>query len=303
MNQLIPEKLVNDSVQRITKRYKISKEKAKEFFLSEAFKNRHFMENVLDFYEKKNFFKWKEYKRIMKKTKKNVYCFLSRHEHESKEKIKEKLDELKKELKKGKKLSETTELHKELLGMHFSSKERIPFYEKFYERIFEVTGKPESVLDASLEFNYFSLPFMKLNPLLFVGIECREELAKEMKEYFHAIKEEGIKAKSFLLDLKELNFNSKKELIELNQGNEFNLAFLLKLISGTERKKGTAKKLIELIPAEILVLSSRKESKTKKENVSFKEKKAMQKFIKENSLYLMKKIEFENETVFITKKE
>ena len=44
-----------DSVGQIVKRYKISPERAEEFFLDEAQKSKAFMENVLEFSEKKNF--------------------------------------------------------------------------------------------------------------------------------------------------------------------------------------------------------------------------------------------------------
>ncbi len=301
----IPEKIVQDSVEKILKRYKISEEKAEEFFLEEAFKNKRFMENVLEFSERKNFGKWREYRKVIKKTKKNVYYFLRQYKHEPEEKIKEKFSELRKALKKEGKLEKTLELHKELLAMHISSKERTESYKNFYEKIFRVTGKPESVLDVSCGFNYFSILFMKLEKLLYAGTEFKKEFVEEMNQYFLLIKNYSeIKAKGFLLDLRERDFETRNELLDLNKGKEFDVAFLLKLIPVMEReKRGSTNGLIEAIPAKWLVLSVSKESMTKKEKIAFKEVKIIKNFIKENNLYLNTKIDFENEIVFITKKE
>jgi 16S rRNA (guanine(1405)-N(7))-methyltransferase len=306
MNEkFIPEKLVQDSVEKIVKRYKISEEQAESFFLEEAFKNKKFIENVMEFYEKKNFRKWKEYRKIMKKTKKIIYYYLRQYKQESPEKVQEKFEELKEKLKKEKKLEKTISLHKELLKMHISSKERVDFYEKFYEKIFAVTGKPESVLDVSCGFNYFSVPLMKLKKVFYIGTEHKKEYVERIHEYFSLIeKYSEIKGKGFLLDLKERDFETRNELMELNKEKEFDLAFLLKLVPVMEReKKDSMENLMDSIPAKWFVLSCSKESMTKKENILFRETSLMNKFIKDNSLYLSAKIEFANEIVFIVKKE
>lgn len=302
---LIPEKIIKNAVQKIVKRYKISAEQAEQIFLDEAVKNKKFMENALEFSEKKNFDKWNEYKKLMKKTKKTIYYFLRQYKQEPEEKIQEKLMELKKALEKEKKLSKTIPLHKELLSMHISSKERINSYEKFYEKIFSVTGIPESILDVSCGFNYFSVPLMKTEKLFYVGTEHKKEFVQRINDYFDLIKKYSeIKGKGILFDLKERDFDSRNELLELNNEKMFDIAFLFKLIPVMEReKKGLTQNLIDVIPAEWIILSASKESMTKKEKISFRETAVINKFIKENALYLSAKIEFENEIIFIVKRE
>jgi 16S rRNA (guanine(1405)-N(7))-methyltransferase len=240
----------------------------------------------------------------MKKTKKSIYYYLRQYKQEEPEKVQEKFSELKEKLKKEKKLEKTISLHKELLKMHISSKERIPFYSKFYEKIFKVTGIPESILDVSCGFNYFSVPFMKFNGF-YAGTEHKKEFVNKINEYFFLIEEfSEIKGKGFLLDLKEKDFDSRNELLELNKGKLFDVAFVLKLIPVMEReKKGLTENLIELIPAKWIVLSCSKESMTKKEDISFRETFLINKFIKENSLYLSSRIDFDNEIVFVVKRE
>jgi len=300
---LIPEKIVKESVEKIVKRYKVSPEQAEEFFLDEAFKNKVFMEKALEFSEKKNFSKWSEYRKVMKKTKKNIYYNLRQYKHESVQEIKEKFDELKKALKK-EKPEKTLDLHKHLLKMHISSKERIEFYPEFYKKIFEVTGKPDSLLDVSTGFNYFSLIFSGLKKLDFVGTEYKKEFVEQMNEYFKLTENSGIKGKGFLLDLKNTDFDTRNELLDLNNGKNFDVVFLLKLIPVIEReKRGLTENLLDLIPAKWIVLSCSKESMTKKEKISFRETGTIKKFIKENSLYLSAQIDFPNEIVFVVKRE
>ena len=50
----------------------------------------------------------------------------------------------------------------EILGVHTSSKERIPHMEAFYQTIFERIGRPKSILDVACAFNPFAFPWMGL---------------------------------------------------------------------------------------------------------------------------------------------
>ena len=49
-----------------------------------------------------------------------------------------------------------------LLSAHTSSRERIPYMEKFYQMIFERIGIPKSILDVACAFNPFAFPWMGL---------------------------------------------------------------------------------------------------------------------------------------------
>ncbi len=49
-----------------------------------------------------------------------------------------------------------------ILGVHTSSKERIPHMETFYQAIFDRIGMPERILDVACAFNPFAFPWMGL---------------------------------------------------------------------------------------------------------------------------------------------
>jgi 16S rRNA (guanine(1405)-N(7))-methyltransferase len=49
-----------------------------------------------------------------------------------------------------------------VLGLHSSTRERLPILDRFYPAIFEVTGHPNSILDLGCGLNPLSLPWMGL---------------------------------------------------------------------------------------------------------------------------------------------
>jgi 16S rRNA (guanine(1405)-N(7))-methyltransferase len=49
-----------------------------------------------------------------------------------------------------------------ILRTHASTRERLPFLREFYEHIFKLTGKPDSILDLACGLHPFSFPWMGL---------------------------------------------------------------------------------------------------------------------------------------------
>ncbi|MCL2361974.1 MAG: hypothetical protein FWC73_09205 [Defluviitaleaceae bacterium] len=63
----------------------------------------------------------------------------------------------------------------DLLALHASTKERLPYYKEFYEFILENTGPIESILDIGCGYNPFSVPLIptKLKAYYAVDIDVR----------------------------------------------------------------------------------------------------------------------------------
>jgi 16S rRNA (guanine(1405)-N(7))-methyltransferase len=53
---------------------------------------------------------------------------------------------------------------RQVLGLHSSSRERLPILDRFYPAIFEVTGRPNTILDLGCGLNPLALPWMGLPP-------------------------------------------------------------------------------------------------------------------------------------------
>ena len=51
-----------------------------------------------------------------------------------------------------------------LLGLHSSTRERLPILDRFYPAIFDITGRPASLLDVGCGLNPLALPWMDLPP-------------------------------------------------------------------------------------------------------------------------------------------
>lgn len=80
--------------------------------------------------------------------------------------------------------------HRRIMKLHISTAERMPFYNQVYKRIFEITGKPESILDIACGLNPLSYPFLGFNVKYF-AYELSETDASFIQKYFDKMKING----------------------------------------------------------------------------------------------------------------
>ncbi|HII15703.1 MAG TPA: hypothetical protein HA362_05305 [Nanoarchaeota archaeon] len=92
------------------------------------------------------------------------------------------------------------EAHKSVLALHLSTKERLPFYETVYQKIFAITGKPSTILDLGCGLNPFSIPFMHIPNLTYYAAELAKADAEFIQEYFTKA---GVRGSTFQMDLTE----------------------------------------------------------------------------------------------------
>ncbi|PIO08523.1 hypothetical protein COU59_01420 [Candidatus Pacearchaeota archaeon CG10_big_fil_rev_8_21_14_0_10_34_12] len=140
------------------------------------------------------------------------------------------------------------------LMKHKSTKERFPYYEEVYGRIFkDFKDKEISLIDLGAGINGFSYGFFKKINLKvkYVGVEAVGQLVKLMNLFF---KENKIKGKSSHLSLFETG--KIKELIKKQKKPR--IIFFMKVIDSLEAvERDYSKKLLrEIIPlSNIIVLS------------------------------------------------
>jgi len=78
-----------------------------------------------------------------------------------------------------------TEIAKKLLSLHASTKERLPFYTKFYDFILEHTGPIESILDIGCGYNPFSIPLIPNTKLKsYHAYDIDTKVAKMLNHFF-----------------------------------------------------------------------------------------------------------------------
>jgi len=129
-----------------------------------------------------------------------------------------------------------------VLGKHKSTKERLPFYEEVYERIFGgMKERAISVIDLGAGVNGFSYGFFQNKKINYVGVEAVGQLVDLMNYFF---KKKKINGEVFHLSLFEIE--KVKELIEKQKKPR--VIFLFKVIDSLEVvERDYSKKLLEEI--------------------------------------------------------
>ncbi|MCX8147558.1 MAG: hypothetical protein N3D84_03765, partial [Candidatus Woesearchaeota archaeon] len=108
-----------------------------------------------------------------------------------------------KDLRQINKILERGHLHKgdidQILSMHVSSKERLSFYPEFYNKIFEITGKPTSIVDVASGLNPFAFRYMGLSKnIKYIAVELNQNDASIINKFFEI---EGINGKALKSDI------------------------------------------------------------------------------------------------------
>jgi len=76
------------------------------------------------------------------------------------------------------------ELHKRILHCHTSTRERMSFYEDLYHALFQLIGKPQSILDVGCGLNPVSYPFMHLKDVAYTASDFSQRDCDFVKNYF-----------------------------------------------------------------------------------------------------------------------
>ncbi len=201
---------------------------------------KHFDKKSKEKYEKlgTKFFRSKEFKTIKSKVRselREIYGVFFEKQNKHRERI---LKELIK--------NPSIENHVKVLELHKSSKERLPFYEEIYSKIFSVTGKPESILDLACGYNPVSYPFMKHNPSI-IAMDISEEDIKFLERYFNS---QEIRGKGIALDL------TKEESLEEINKIKADMCFLFKALDSIETvKRNFSRSLLEKIDCKWIIIS------------------------------------------------
>jgi hypothetical protein len=124
-----------------------------------------------------------------------------------------------------------------ILSKNRSTKERLDEYEEIYKNIFEITGKPSSILDLGAGLNPVSIPFMKLGKnLVYYSYDINDKESKFINEFF---KKFNINGESKVLDLTRIE--------NIKRLPKADLCFMFKLVDVLEAEKKGHKYAEEII--------------------------------------------------------
>lgn len=131
----------------------------------------------------------------------------------------------------------------EILKLHQSTKERIGIYEEVYKEIFEVTQKPNSILDLACGLNPFSIPFMNIGgPIEYYAYDIDSALVERINKFLNILDYRGLA--------------KRKDVLFENIEESTDICFIFKFLPIAERiKKGLALKLLSGINSKFIIVS------------------------------------------------
>lgn len=177
-----------------------------------------------------------------------------------------------------------------ILKLHVSTLERELFYQEFYNKIFNITGVPKSIIDLACGYNPFSIKYMNLK--------------KGFKYYAYDINEEtNILLNAFF---KRNNYNGQSKVLDLSQEmpkDEAEVAFLFKFLPLIEKQNKTmAKAILTSLNCKYIVVSF--PTKTVSGKLIGMEKNYAENFntLIKDEFKILGKFSFSNELVFVIRK-
>jgi 16S rRNA (guanine(1405)-N(7))-methyltransferase len=139
--------------------------------------------------------------------------------------------------------TEIKKVCRSILMLHTSTQERIILLEKFYKSIFNVTGKPKSVIDVACGLNPLTIPWMSLEETAqYFSYDIDENTIDFINNYFKLI---GLNSIALTRDV-----------IVQPPVIEADMALLLKTIPCLEQQeKGCSIRLMEALKTKYIVVS------------------------------------------------
>lgn len=172
-----------------------------------------------------------------------------------------------------------------IMEEHLSTRERLPILDKFYAKIFEVTGKPSSILDIACGLNPLSFLWMNLpNSTNYYAYDINQIRVNFINDYFSL---QGLKP---LAKAQDILVNFPSEIADV--------AFIFKEIHRFEnRQRGCTLPLLDALSVHYIVVSLPPKNKTGRGDLKERHRNLFYSIINERH-WQVREIKFENELVF-----
>lgn len=120
---------------------------------------------------------------------------------------------------------ENKEIINDILRTNTSTNERLESYPHLYKELFEITGKPKSILDLGCGLNPISTVFMNLKDVRYLAYDINDKDSLFLNEFFKIEKINGIS--------KTINLQSIENIKKLEK---VDICFMFKLVDVLEKK-------------------------------------------------------------------
>jgi hypothetical protein len=205
---------------------------------SKKYKNlsEDFIATEIEKYLKSNPYLNKITKQDLKEIKSKLHRFYSSYQTGKKAKLNLYLEELKKSENKDQILKTADKI----LSTTISAKERLKDYEYIYNEIFELTEKPETIVDIGSGLNPVSYVYMNLEKLNYYAYEINNKDIEFLNNYFSIMKRYGLNGEAGILDARKIR--------SLDKIPDSDIVFLFKIIDLIDEKnKKISEELIKYL--------------------------------------------------------
>ncbi len=179
------------------------------------------------------------------------------------------------------------DIAKEILRLHQSTRERLDIYEELYREIFDVTGKPSSMMDLACGLNPFSIPYMNIDRHVdYYAYDIDSTVIENVNRFL------GILGYPRLASVKDVLFERIEEYSDL--------CLLFKFLPTAERiRKGSSSRLLKSINSRFIVVSFPLKSISGKEKGMLENYSRIFEPVMEESCKIKKKFVLGNEIFYI----
>ena len=227
-------------------------------------------------------------KKILKDIKTELHKIYGSFQTNSKQKREKYLEELKI-------APDNIKLTKKILLTNNSTKERLEDYEEIYQKIFEITGKPTSILDLGCGLNPLSFPFMNLEKINYYAYDIDNADIFLLNDYFFSIKEK-ITGKAETINLSTIEEDEIKKLPKTD------VCFMFKLVDVLDRRDHKqSEKIISNLNSKWTVVSFSKKTLAGK-MMNFPYRGWIERML-ERIGFEFNILDFDNETFYVVRKK
>ncbi|MBF0224489.1 MAG: hypothetical protein HQK76_03450 [Desulfobacterales bacterium] len=280
-------------VKGICKRYKIEPVQVINIIDKNIIKYPNLIKRITERRAGEDITRFKEYKIFIKDIKKQIYYTLRQY-HKDKNceiNLKTKLGEL---ISTSAPADDINRVILELMSTHVSTQERIPYYDSFYKKLFDVIEAPNSIIDIGCGLHPLSYPFekQKANLKTYLAIDKDPSVINTLKIFAPYVL--PIELIPVCIDINEITWTTY-----ITNMDKFDFAFMLKLIPVVFRHSENLFIKLTEVPARQIQITGNIEAMTRKDKIMRREEKILKKFINISGKTVVDSFNNENEFGFI----
>lgn len=265
--------LLKGEATRIAARYKVTREEALEA-LYQAFADRpELLHRLHERMQQEDVTRWRDYRDAVKECRKSIYYSLRRY-YTDPEEADRLIAEFEREVAGDRGAERIAELRGELLSAHTATRERMDYYQEFYDAFFALVGRPGAILDIGCGMHPLSYPFAGVGRCtqLYVAADRDPRILRCLHAYARLVGAGLLQPAA--TDLREPDWAAALPVL-----GPFELATLLKVVPVLERLDRSAAMRLAEVPAERIFLTGSTESMTRRQDIEARQRAVLDRFI------------------------